>query len=81
LEFDQFATQIAHFNAGHQSPEETLERIESLLGKDAGLMAQMRLLVKRAVTEAGNTSTHTDGMIQDQSASVLVGDSSTNFDQ
>jgi hypothetical protein len=56
-EFDQFATQIAHFNAGHQTPEETLRRIESLLSKDTALMGQMRHLVMRAVSEATMSNT------------------------
>lgn len=49
-EFDQFATDIAQFNAGTQSAEDTIRKLSELV-KDVELVEQMRLLIQRAVDE------------------------------
>ena len=54
-DFDQFASNIANFNAGNQSAAETVQNIGQLI-KVSSLVSQMKTLIHRAISESAQES-------------------------
>jgi hypothetical protein len=66
-DFDNFATQIAEFNAGNQTAGHTVMAISRLI-KDQKLVQQMKTLIMKALAETSQASISSNQFGKSQTA-------------